>query len=125
MRFKTERIHNEFIDLQNTKNKKLGSILNILDEYCQIEFGKDICLTEVFRTPEEQVELYRKSASHPKTSPHMYWKAVDVRSSDWTLVQRNRMLQVLNSFTYTSGQGKVVSFVHDVGNGLHFHVQAD
>lgn len=128
MRFKTDRINKEFYNDLPTKNKKLYTVLMLLDNFTQLEFGKDICLTDIFRTKEEFDSLYSQTPpdKRPVTSPHMFWNAADIRSTDFNEPQIKRMLTFLNCFTYASGQGKPVSLYHCIaGNVFHFHIQAN
>lgn len=110
------------------QNKKLSQILKALDYFTQAEFDKEITITSIFRTQEEHDALYASTPTdkRPKWSPHMSWKAADIRSSDFTVAEKQRMLKLLNTCTYSSGQGKPVGLLHTIaGNVEHFHVQAD
>lgn len=126
MRFKTPRIQAEYKNELLEENPKLYRVLGMLDTFCQLEFGKDICITDLFRTEADLKDIYANAVNPPKTSPHMFWKAADIRSTDWTPQQQAKMLQFLNAFTYKSGQGRPVAFVHAIaGNVSHFHTQID
>jgi hypothetical protein len=127
MRFKTPRQQSDFNELP-VHNVKLKRVLEILDQFCSMEFGKDICLTDVYRTKAEFDALYAATPAdkRPKTSPHCYWRAADIRSTDFTDAQIKKMLTFLNCFTYTSGQGKPVAIYHVInGNTFHTHIQVD
>lgn len=57
----------------------------------------------------------------PLNSPHLYFEAADLRAFDFTSNEQQKLLAVLNTFTYKDG--RPVSFIHNIGNGTHFHVQ--
>lgn len=125
MRFKTDK-QLEDVNTLAVKNPKLYQILHMLEDFCTLEFKKDICVTDVYRTPADLAEIYKEVPKPWPNSPHLYWNAFDLRSTDFIESERIRMLQFLNSFSYTSGQGKPVSFIHAItGNVMHFHVQAN
>lgn len=109
-------------------NPKLANTLTLLSNFTRLEFKKDITLTSVFRTQAEHDALYANTPEdkRPKSSPHMFWKAADIRSKDFSDAEIKRMLTFLNCFTYTSGQGKPVALYHTIaGNTFHFHIQCD
>lgn len=127
MNFKSDRIKQEY-DSLTALNPKLHDILSLLFTYCLYEFNKKITLTSIFRTQAEHDALYANTPpeSRPKSSPHMFWKAVDIRSTDFNDKEKQKMLAFLNCFTYTSGQGRPVAMCHTVaGNVEHFHIQSD
>lgn len=123
MNFKTPNEKTEF-DTLLTKNPKLVGVVNALDFFTQVSFGKSITVTEVYRTKEEHDKLYAATpeALRPKVSPHMSWESVDIRSSDFTDAQIQRMLSFLNCFV--NSNGKSVAIYHRIaGNAFHFHIQ--
>jgi hypothetical protein len=127
MRFKTERIKKEYEELPDHNRKLIGALIT-LDMYCATEFGKDVCLTHVFRTKQEHDELYAQTPAdkRPKSSPHMFWQAADIRSTDFTDKQIEKILKLFNCFTYKSGQGKPSAIYHTIsGNTFHLHLQLD
>lgn len=122
MLFKTPLEKTEFQDLAQ-HNPKLMGIVQSLDFFCQLSFGKQITLTEVFRTQIEHDQLYSQTpvGLRPITSPHCSWQAVDVRSSDFSDPQIQRMLQFLNC--YVNSNGKPVALYHKISGGAyHFHI---
>jgi hypothetical protein len=121
--FKTDRIKQEFLKLQ-TLNPNLYKLIGIIGFFCEEELHKDITLTEVFRTQEEQKALYAQTPPErrPAFSPHMYWRAVDIRSFNFTQAEIARILALANCFRYV--QGKPVALCHSVtGNAMHLHFQ--
>lgn len=128
MQFKTERLRQEFYELLTKQNDKLAEVINCLDKFVTWELNKVLTITSILRTQEEQDMLYVNVPEDKKvrTSPHMFWKAVDIRSTDFTDAEKKRMLAFLNCFTYHSGQGRPVAICHMIaGNVEHFHIQCD
>ena len=123
IQFKTPRIEQEYNQLP-LQNKKLYRIINLAAEYMDLEFGKPVMLTEVYRTPEENAALYKESVQ-PVWRPHTMWMGVDIRSSIYTDFEIQKLLEYLNLFTVFKGQRKTASYHKITGNALHFHVQAD
>lgn len=127
MKFKTDRIKQEFQQLY-TKNRKLAEVLELLNLYTSLEFQKEITVTEILRTQAEFDALYSQTPAEkrPKTSPHLFWKGADLRSRDFTDKEKEKMKTFLNCFSYASGQGRPVCIIHTIaGNVEHFHVQCD
>lgn len=119
MRFKTLEIQTQF-NLLTQNNPKLKNVLNLLDQYTTHEFGKDICLTCIFRTMEEQEALYAPNPAPP--SVHTQWEGADVRSWDFDDDQIHKMLTFLNAFAFRNG--KPSALYHTIpGNAPHFHIQ--
>lgn len=100
----------------------------MLADFVHFEFKEDLVVTSIFRTQAEHDALYALTPpdKRPKTSPHMYWNAFDIRSTVFSDAEKQRMLKFLNCFTYLTGQGKPVAILHSIaGNVEHFHVQAN
>jgi hypothetical protein len=120
------RIKKELVLLE-TKNKELYDLAIDLYKYVRDEFGKDVILTMIFRTTEEQEYLYRHSekyAKKPFKSPHQFFHALDIRSFIYTKEERDKMVDYLNSKYNKENYYKWTAKVHEVGdNGMHFHIQ--
>ena len=129
MKFKTDRIRSEYQTQLLTRNPKLSALLGILDQATQLEFNKEITVTEILRTQAEFDALYSQTPpeKRPKTSPHLTWRAADFRVKDFTDKEQEKIKAFLNGFfTYASGQGRPVCIVHTIaGNVLHGHIQCD
>jgi hypothetical protein len=124
LKFKTTRIETEFKQLEAEKNKALAALVYSLATFVSLELNKDVVLTEVLRTQEEFDKLYAATpvAKRPKTSPHLFWRAVDIRSSIYTPDEIKRILAFLNAFRYI--EGRPVALYHAIaGNVAHFHIQ--
>lgn len=121
MQFKTDRIKSEF-DQLNVKNPRLHALLIVLDQFAILELGHEITLTCILRTKEENDALYAATPvdQRPKNTPHCSWLAADLRSSDFTQDQINRLLALANQFKWQ----RTVAICHAIaGNVMHFHVQ--
>lgn len=125
MKFKTPRIESESHKLK-VYSKDLYDILLTLDKKCQIDYGLEITLTHIFRTPEEHDALYKETASavRPISSPHMFWRAADIRSRGFNEKQIKELVEYLN-FTHrdTNAYKKTALYHKIAGGAFHFHVQ--
>lgn len=123
MRFKTSQIESEFKDLA-MQNGRMIRLLHALEIFTQLEFKKDFMITSIYRTQKEHDELYKNTppAQKPVNSPHMFYEAVDLRSSEFSTSEILRMVEFLNNFTFRNN--KNVAMYHQVvGNAFHFHIQ--
>jgi hypothetical protein len=125
---KTQRIANELSQLP-IHNPKLRMILDLAWQYVWIEFKKDLTVTELFRTPEENHALYletiKNGGKEPDWRPHTQWMAFDLRSSNLIPSEISKLLSFLNLITVFSGQRKCAVYHTIQGNVAHFHVQSD
>ena len=126
IKFKSKRIAKEY--LSPDLSDDLLSIICILSAYCQLEFKKDITLTGLYRTQEEQDKIYLNSRKHKKQyklspwySVHQFWRGCDIRSKNFTLKEQKRIMIFLNLITYDT-KYKTAKH-HTVGLGKHFHLQ--
>ena len=127
MKFKNEsqRLKSEWSDLYQN-NPELFELMMELDIYAMTSFGKEILITMIFRTDEEQAYLYRNSErfkEKPFKSPHQFWHAVDIRSRSFTTQEQKRMVRWINRKFNKPNYYKWTSKVHNVGAGDHFHIQ--
>ena len=123
IKFKTDRQKSEYESL-SIYNKRLRDVLDMVALYARVEFDKDITVTDLFRTQAEFDSLYAETPvdKRPSTSPHLTQEAADLRSSDFTDNERNKILKLLSAVTYRDG--KPSALVHQItGNALHFHIQ--
>lgn len=124
--FKTNRQAVEYETLK-VKNKNLVRILDCLVTFCELEFKKDITLTDIFRTQADFDALYAATPvdKRPKSSPHMVWEAVDIRSSTFSDPEIIKMQAFLNQFTAYKGSRKVALYHKIAAGAFHFHVQKE
>lgn len=123
IKFKTDRIKDEFEKALFIKNPKLFKLLDTAAQFVELEFKKDIVLTEIYRSEEEYKALYAKAGAVPKSMPHAKWQSADLRSSIYTPREIERLLAFFNQFTFYGGQRKVAIYHAISGNVMHFHVQ--
>jgi len=83
---------------------------------------KAIYVTHAYRSQKKQEEIYGKGTS--KKSSHMYWRAVDiiVDGADDALY-REMEAYLDGRYPYHGSEGYSTSDPHDVGLGMHLHIQ--
>ena len=126
MKFKTPREAEEYGELYKN-NPRLVNLIISLDMFTTLEMSKSITITSIYRTQEEQDALYKDVPleKRPKRSPHQDWKAVDLRSSDFTETEIKRIVNFANQFKYKNGT-RVTALYHTIaGNVNHLHIQYD
>lgn len=128
---KTARIQQEFDELQS-KNFPLAALMFDLADYVSSEFKKDVVMTMIFRTQEEQWKLYEKTdgAKTKRTSPHMRWEAVDLRDRIYTRKEKLAIGKFLKDHYDATNRfprlpsGSKTYWLHAIKGGvMHFHVQ--
>jgi hypothetical protein len=114
--FKTPEIEKQYQELP-VHNRRLKNAILMLDLFVSLELKKDIELTSLLRTPEENAAV-----GGIPNSPHLVWNAVDLRSTLYTDAEVNRIVAFMNSLTYHAG--KSTAMAHAVGGGAyHLHIQ--
>lgn len=130
MKFKTPDVEEEFRGLRKTVKfqfrSRLGLIARALDYYCQFFFKKEITITHVLRTQEQQDSFYRDDPVYKVKSwksVHQFGRGVDIRSMDFEEHEIKQIVDWVNmSFPY--GDGKHATCIcHNVGQGEHIHLQ--
>ncbi len=86
MQFKHESLRQQFYDL-NATDPRLRAVVSELDFFFQQKFGRELVITSVGRTEEEQQVLYPEffeRIGRVRPSPHLDrpCRAVDLRSRD-------------------------------------------
>ena len=128
MLFKTPALNAEFTQLKQ-KNAPLAQLTLDLADFAQYEFRKDVIVTAVFRTKAEQERIYGKGTK--RVSPHMSWKAVDIRDRIYSKDEKTKIIEHLKSnydasnlMTYIQAAKSKTVWLHAVGkHGMHFHIQ--
>lgn len=124
LQFKTTRIEHEFAQLAE-KNPRLRGIIQLAAGFAELEFKKDVVLTSIYRSPEENADLYKATPGGPPAwTPHTQWQGVDLRSSIYTDAEIQRLLAFFNLFTVFGGKRRCASYHAIAGNVAHFHAQA-
>lgn len=119
LEFKTDKIKQQFKELEK-HNRSLSLIVKAIDKRFKKDLKKDVVLTEVFRTFEEQDKIYGKNAS---ISPHMVWEAVDIRTHGISDKDIRSLLFALNNTFNEINIYPVTAIFHDIGLGPHLHIQ--
>lgn len=121
----SKRLQDEFVALVDN-NKDLHELIVDTCAYCKAEFNKDIVITMLYRTQEEQDEIYKDNAKYKEKkfkSPHQFNHAVDLRSSTFTKEEIDNLVNYLNKVYNSTNYYKFTAMCHDVGHGDHFHIQ--
>lgn len=122
----SERLKGELNQLK-TVNPGLYDLLYDICDYCNREFKKTVVITMIYRTDEEQDEIYKddeKYKARPFKSPHQYWHALDLRSKTFTPEEIKMVENYLNTKYNGSNYYTWTAKDHIVLNGAsHFHIQ--
>ena len=124
MKFKSDRIRDEWAQLA-FKNPGLFSIIEKLHDYVANTHCKEIMLTSIYRTPEENDILYKDTPAdkRPKAQPHTLWAAADIRSSMFSQDEITSIVSWLNA-SFKNPSGKSTALYHAIqGNVGHLHIQ--
>ena len=123
----SSRITKEFSELQQ-KNYPLAALMLDLADHVSTEFRKDVIVTGIFRTKEEQRSLY--GANTKRVSPHMLWQAVDIRDWIYTDGEKAAICKFLklhydrtNKFKKLPSGSKTCWLHKVLGGAMHFHIQ--
>lgn len=119
-RAKTNKVKNE---LENPAlHPKLIAILYDLANYVNECYNVDIEVTHVFRTEEQQRDIYGKDSTN--YSPHQFWNAVDIVLANRDHTKLKHLEEYVDSrYKYYGSPGFTTSLAHDVGLGRHLHIQ--
>lgn len=123
--FKSDNEEQEFPKI----SPRLRAILWELTWFCNTKIFKDVCITDLLRTQEEQDSLYFKHSKYQKTpwkSVHQYGRGADIRTYDCFSVQEiQTILRFLNSnWTYDPTRPQLKTAIyHNIGAGAHIHIQ--
>ncbi len=113
------------------ENKPLLMLLVDLYHYVEDNFHKDLYVTMIYRSQEQQDDIYkgyersdgRKYDESPWKSPHQFWHAVDLRSSNLNDAEIKDIEEYLNDKYEDKNYYKWTAKNHTVGLGEHFHIQ--
>jgi hypothetical protein len=121
----SERLKEEFNELA-IKNVYLSRLIVDAQNYCYTNFQKNIVITMIYRTQEEQDSIYKDDARYKVKkfkSPHQFFHASDLRSSTFTPEEIKKLVDYLNLTYDENNYYKFTAMCHDVGLGEHFHIQ--
>lgn len=122
--FKTDK------EKQEWESGKLDSRLYIivcsLSGFVQNKFHKDIEITGIDRSQNEQDNIYKDNPDYQKAkwySVHQFWRGVDISVKYFTDIEKLAILEFLNQFEY--GNDKKTALIHNAGYGTHLHIQTN
>jgi hypothetical protein len=119
------RLKKEYEDLQES-NAHLFDLINDLAKFINKKFEKDLTITMILRTQEEQDEIYKNDPKYKVRkfkSPHQFSHAVDLRSRDFTKDEISAIEDYLNTEYNPTNFYKWTARDHNVGLGDHLHLQ--
>lgn len=124
--WKTDRIRDEW--KSDKVSAKLKRIIEAGAIFAEIEFKKDLIITDLIRTQDEQNYIYRENADYqvkPWQSVHQFGRGCDLRVVTFTPKEIERLTDFFNQFIYDPKRPmKYTCQVHDVGSGIHYHLQS-
>lgn len=125
----SKRLTEEIWELRKL-NRPLLKLLLDTRNFVKKNLGKNITLTMIYRTDEEQDRIYRGTQrrgrlydAKPWKSPHQFYHAFDLRSFTFTDDEIKQIEDYLNDKYNDSNYYRFTAKNHNVGLGDHFHVQ--
>lgn len=123
MIYKEEKLKAEWVKLSNN----IKTIIRVID--CKLaKHDLQTRVTCIFRSVEDNIDLYKRIKQPCRPSLHSYFKAIDftVCDLDGNKVEMtndliDEILDTNDAFPY--GDGKHKSIIFHEGTGWHFHVQ--
>lgn len=109
------------------ENKPLYDLLFDLAEFIKESFSKELIITMIFRTDDEQDAIYKddpKYITKKFKSPHQIHQAADIRSKIFTSEEIKKIEDFLNTKYNPVNVYAWTAKNHKVGAGAeHFHIQ--
>jgi len=109
----------------SVKNKALYRIMLDIAKICKELWGKDIVLTEVYRSDKLHRARLKRIGHRYYGTVHSYWRGIDFR--DWWMKPWQKQILALyinNTYTYDKKRPKKKTLLfHNIGLGSHGHVQ--
>ena len=131
----SERLKDELMSLAS-KNKGLHGLVIDLYKWISITYGKDTTITMIYRTQEEQDNIYkgikrgsREYDINPWISGHSLWVALDIRTSIYTSEEINSIKKYINNKYNSLNYFKSTVIYHEITTskgeklGKHFHIR--
>lgn len=121
-----QRLRDEWAKL-GLENQGLAQVLWDLAVFVEDAFDKDVVITHIYRTQAQQEKFYGKGSK--KKSTHQFWGAADIRDSIYTKDEIAGMTDFLrvydkwNSLKLMSQSKSRTVLRHNIGLGMHFHIQ--
>lgn len=126
LKIKYQRIRGEWSKLLK-KNPALAQVVWDLQDFVADNFNKDVIITHLYRTKQQQQKFYGKKTK--KKSPHQSWGAIDIRDFIYTKEEINAMVEFLrfydkwNHYKIIRSSKSRTVLRHNIGHGMHFHIQ--
>ena len=124
--FSTKRQEEEF------ENKSLDDRLRLLVyfiwSYIEYNYKRDMVITDIYRYKHEQDQIYKDNPEYKKKpwdSVHQYWRGLDFRSAVFNQSEINNILDYINKIVPYGTPGHFTLICHNVGSGMHFHLQVN
>jgi len=111
-----------FIDEFNKVDPRIQAITLMLAHQAKELWGYIITVTCIFRSSKEQDYYYRKGMTKIKSSPHMYWRAIDIRMNDLAPDARQELCDLVNE-NFPRTDNLKTALLHGVGSNIHLHLQ--
>lgn len=122
----SQRLVDEHKKLKST-NSGLFDLIEQLISYVSSKYKKDVIITMIYRTQEEQDKIYANDEKYKQKkfkSPHQLWHSVDIRSFIFTKREITELVDYINLNFNAKNWYKWTAKCHEVqGNGEHFHIQ--
>jgi hypothetical protein len=120
MKFKNVLVESQF----SLIDKRLKIILLFLDYYVFERYQKELTITDLMRSQEEQDAIYAMDENYkikPWKSVHQVGRGADVRTFDLPKNIIDDILTLLNTLPYDDKRKTAIH--HDIGTGAHIHIQ--
>lgn len=115
------RLRLELLTLRRV-NRDVYDMMYDLAQWVGDNFEKETIITMIFRTQEEQEQIYGKG--YTKKSPHQFYHAVDIRSRIFSDDEIKKIEDYLNNKYNDTNYYKWTAKNHKVAGGAyHFHIQ--
>ena len=126
VQYKDPTRHLVEIEQLKVDNPGLMYVLEFIRNFSQNTYNKEVTVTMILRTEAEQDHLYRNSTKYKAKkfrSPHQFGQAIDLRSKTFTIQEIDALVNATNNTFNSTNAYKPTAMYHDIGSGLHFHIQ--
>lgn len=120
VKFKTQRIEAEWANAY----QPLKDFVTMLALFLFLKYKKDLTISELNRTDSEQDEYYKADPNYrirPWRSVHQDGRGCDIRTRDMSPEIARELYELACKIPYRDGKKSAV--LHDIGLGMHLHVQ--
>lgn len=85
--------------------------------------NKDITVTSIFRTPEQQADLIKHGLPAVRNSAHLDGRAADIRMHSNDERKYAPLIEKIINGNFPRGDGFNVALTHGDGDNFHLHLQ--